>query len=96
MKIKEKEIDRLAELSKLQFNDEDKKAIAGDLDKIIAFIEKLNTVDTENVEPLLFITDEVNVLREDDVKIEVTQKEALKNAPLKDSDYIKIPKVLNK
>jgi aspartyl-tRNA(Asn)/glutamyl-tRNA(Gln) amidotransferase subunit C len=96
MKITEKEIDRLAELSKLQFNDEDKKAIAGDLDKIIAFIEKLNTVDTENVEPLLFITDEVNVLREDDVKIEVTQKEALKNAPLKDSDYIKIPKVLNK
>ena len=96
MKITEKEIDRLAELSKLQFNDEDKKAIAGDLDKIIAFIEKLNTVDTENIEPLLFITDEVNVLREDDVKIEVTQKEALKNAPLKDSDYIKIPKVLNK
>ncbi len=96
MKITEKEIDRLAELSKLEFNAEDKKAIAGDLDKIIAFIEKLNTVDTENVEPLLFITDEVNVLREDDVKIEVTQKEALKNAPLKDSDYIKIPKVLNK
>lgn len=96
MKITEKEIDRLAELSKLQFNDEDKKAIAGDLDKIIAFIEKLNAVDTANVEPLLFITDEVNVLREDDVKIEVTQKEALKNAPLKDSDYIKIPKVLNK
>lgn len=96
MKITEKEIDRLAELSKLQFDDEDKKAIAGDLDKIIAFIEKLNAVDTDNVEPLLFITDEVNVLREDDVKIEVTQKEALKNAPLKDSDYIKIPKVLNK
>ena len=96
MKITEKEIDRLAELSKLKFDDAEKSAIAEDMTKIVTFVEKLSSLDTDNVEPLIFMTDEVNVLREDDAELHINQKEALKNAPLKDSDYFKIPKVLNK
>ena len=63
---------------------------------MLAFIEKLNELDTTNVEPLIYMSDEVNVMREDDVKTEITQDEALKNAPKHDSDYFKVPKVINK
>jgi len=96
MKITDKEIDRIAELAKLQFVDEDKEAIRQDMNKILTFIEKLNELDTSNTEPLLFMNDEKNALRPDVARIDITQKEALQNAPQKDSDYIKIPKVLKK
>ena len=61
---------------------------------IISFIEKLQELDTENVEPLIFMSDEVNVLREDVAVDTLTQEQALSNAPKKDSDYFRIPKVL--
>ncbi len=94
MTVSEKDVDRIAELSKLQFDDAAKTAVQQDLNKIIDFIGKLDELDTDQVEPLLFMTDEVNVLRADDARTDITQKEALKNAPQKDSDYFKIPKVL--
>lgn len=95
MSVSEKEIDRIASLAKLEFNAEAKKEIQSDMNNMIEFINKLDEINTDNVEPLLFITEEVNVLREDDVKSTITQKEALKNAPQKDSDYFKIPKVIS-
>ena len=59
-------------------------------------MDALSEVPTDNVEPLIFMSDEVNVLREDIATETITQKEALKNAPKKDSDYFRIPKVLDK
>jgi aspartyl-tRNA(Asn)/glutamyl-tRNA(Gln) amidotransferase subunit C len=59
-------------------------------------MDKLSEVDTENVEPLIFMNDEYNKLREDVAEVTVSQDEALKNAPKKDSDYFRIPKVLDK
>ena len=56
----------------------------------------INEVNTDGVEPLIHMNNEINVLREDIVKETITQEQALKNAPQKDSDYFKIPKVLNK
>ena len=67
-----------------------------DLEKIISFVDKLSEIDTEGVEPLIYLNDEVNVLREDKVANEVSQESALKNAPQKDSDYFKVPTVLKK
>jgi aspartyl-tRNA(Asn)/glutamyl-tRNA(Gln) amidotransferase subunit C len=64
--------------------------------KIINFMEKLSSVDTTEVEPLIFMSDSVNVLREDVSEVNISKEEALKNAPKKDSDYIRIPKVLSK
>ena len=96
MKIDDTTVDKLAGLAKLEFNGSEKEAIKSDLNKVVDFIDKLNELNTDNVEPLIFMTDEVNVLRADDVEQTITQKEALKNAPNKDSDYFKIPKVLNK
>jgi len=59
-------------------------------------MEKLSSVDTTDVEPLVFMSDAVNVLREDISEVTISKEEALKNAPKKDSDYIRIPKVLSK
>jgi aspartyl-tRNA(Asn)/glutamyl-tRNA(Gln) amidotransferase subunit C len=95
MNIDLKTVDKIASLSKLEFNGDEKQAIAQDMNKMLDFVSKLSEVDTEGVKPLIHITDEVNVLRPDEIRIEITQKEALKNAPKKDSTYFKIPKVLN-
>ena len=59
-------------------------------------MDKLREIDTKDVEPLIFMSDEVNRLREDLPQITVTHEEALRNAPKKDSDYFRIPKVLDK
>jgi aspartyl-tRNA(Asn)/glutamyl-tRNA(Gln) amidotransferase subunit C len=96
MKIAEETVDHIAHLARLEFEGDAKTAIREDMDRIITFMDKLQEVDTENVEPLIFMSSEINRLREDDAVISVTQEEALKNAPQKDSDYFRIPKVLDK
>lgn len=96
MQIDKATVDHIANLARLEFENEAKEEMVKDLSNIVSFVEKLNELDTTGVEPLIYLTDEVNVLREDDVKQEITQKEALLNAPQKDSDYFKVPKVLSK
>jgi aspartyl-tRNA(Asn)/glutamyl-tRNA(Gln) amidotransferase subunit C len=96
MKITEETIDHIAHLARLRFEGPAKAAIQQDLENIIGFMGKLSEVPTDNVEPLVFMSEEVNVLREDVAEQTVTQTEALKNAPKKDSDYFRIPKVLDK
>jgi aspartyl-tRNA(Asn)/glutamyl-tRNA(Gln) amidotransferase subunit C len=95
MKITDEVVEHIAHLARLEFEGEKKVAIKSDLVKIISFMEKLQEVDTENIEPLIFMSEEVNVLREDVAKVTITQNQALKNAPQKDSDYFRIPKVLD-
>ncbi len=96
MEITNETIDKLAVLAKLQFKEGDKESIRKDLSKIIAFVDKIDELDTEGVEPLIHINREVNVLREDEFSETITQVQALKNAPSKDSDYFKIATVLKK
>jgi aspartyl-tRNA(Asn)/glutamyl-tRNA(Gln) amidotransferase subunit C len=96
MKISEEIVDHIAHLSRLEFEGDKKQAILKDMENIISFMDKLSEVDTNNVEPLIFMNEEYNNLREDIANVTVTQDEALKNAPKKDSDYFRIPKVLDK
>jgi len=96
MKIDNNLVDRLAELSKLEFEPADKEKIQADLQKILDLVEKLSEVNVEGVEPLVYMTDERNVLRKDEVKDMVTKEDALLNAPQKDSDYFRVPKVIKK
>ena len=96
MEITNEIIDHLANLAKLKFEDNQKESIRKDLTKIIAFVDKIEELDTDNVEPLIHINQEVNILREDEVIETITQFQALKNAPSKDSDYFKIATVLSK
>ena len=93
-KIDIKTVEEVAHLARLEFSEEGKVEILNDMNRMLAFVDKLNEMDTTDVEPLIYMTDEHNVLREDEPKQTLTQKEALKNAPKKDSDYFKVPKVI--
>jgi aspartyl-tRNA(Asn)/glutamyl-tRNA(Gln) amidotransferase subunit C len=94
MKITDEVVDHIAHLARLEYKGSQKETIKEDLNKIISFMEVLQEVDTTGVEPLIFMSEEVNVLREDIPADTLTQQQALSNAPKKDSDYFRIPKVL--
>jgi aspartyl-tRNA(Asn)/glutamyl-tRNA(Gln) amidotransferase subunit C len=94
MEVNDAMIEKLAHLARLKFNDEEKLEIKTDLQRMIAFVEKLNELDLDGVSPLLHMSDEVNVLRDDEAKGSVERKDALKNAPHHDDQFLKVPKVL--
>jgi aspartyl-tRNA(Asn)/glutamyl-tRNA(Gln) amidotransferase subunit C len=96
MEVNNKLIQDLSRLAKLKFDEQAAEKMKGDLDKIIGFVDKLSEIDTEGIEPLIYLSEEVNVLRADVIANEVSQESALKNAPQKDSDYFKVPTVLKK
>ena len=94
--IDDKLVTDLSRLAKLSFDDSKAEKMKSDLENIIDFVDKLSEIETEGVEPLIYLSEEVNVLRGDEIKHEVLQENALKNAPQKDSDYFKVPTVLIK
>ena len=96
MEVNNKLIEDISKLANLKFDESSSEKMKDDLEKILAFVDKLNEIDTEGVEPLIYMSDEVNVLRVDEISEETAQDEALKNAPQKDSDYFKVPTVLKK
>ena len=96
MEVNDELLNHIAHLARLSFEGEERNAIKQDMKNITDFMNKLEELDTSNVEPLLFMSDEVNVLREDVSEQTITHEQALKNAPKKDSDYFRIPKVLDK
>ena len=95
MKVNNKLVMHLAHLSRLDFDDDSKEKMKFDFEKMLDFVAKLEEVDTDNVEPLSYMSSELNVLREDKVEQVLTQEQALKNAPVNDTDYIRIPKVID-
>jgi aspartyl-tRNA(Asn)/glutamyl-tRNA(Gln) amidotransferase subunit C len=96
MEVTDTLIDKLALLSGLKFNEEEKKEIRNDLQKMIAFVDKLNELDTTGIKPLVHMSDELNVLREDEVKGQIKREDAFKNTPVHDEQFFKVPKVIKK
>lgn len=96
MILDNKTVNHLAHLARLRFDESEKEAIRDGLEKMVAFVEKLQTIDTTGVEPLLHISDAVNVLREDEVQGSISRVEVLKNSPVKDEAFFKVPKVIKK
>lgn len=96
MEVNDQLVDKLAHLSRLQFSVAEKEGIKNDLQRMIGFVEKLNELNLTGVEPLLHMSPEVNVLREDELRGSVSRSEALRNAPLHDEQFFKVPKVIKK
>ena len=96
MEVNDLLIDNLAKLSHLSFSEQERKEIRADLQEMISFIEKLKEVNTDGVTPLLHMSSNVNMLREDVVQGSVSREEALKNAPETDGTFFKVPKVIKK
>lgn len=95
MKIDKTLISRLEHLARLELSEAQKKSLMGDLNEILGMVEKLQELDTENVEPLVYINETENVWRKDEVKHQVSRAEALSNAPDKNEAFFKVPKVID-
>jgi aspartyl-tRNA(Asn)/glutamyl-tRNA(Gln) amidotransferase subunit C len=96
MEVNDALVDKLAHLSRLKFHAAEKEEIKKDLQQIIGFVEKLNELELDDTEPLLHMSDNINILREDVVKGSISRGGALKNAPAHDDKYFKVPKVIKK
>ena len=96
MEVNDALVDKLANLARLQFKDTEKEGIKNDLQRMIKFVEKLNEVDTTGVERLLHMSEQVNILRDDEVKGSISRAEGLQNAPVHDDNFFKVPKVIKK
>jgi aspartyl-tRNA(Asn)/glutamyl-tRNA(Gln) amidotransferase subunit C len=96
VKINKEVITKLSSLSKLKFNEQETELISEDLSKMVNFINQLKEIDTDNVEPLIHMNEEINNWREDNLGEVLDQEKALSNSPIKDSTYFKLPKVLDK
>lgn len=84
----------VAKLSKLELTEEEIEMFSKQLGDILKFVEKLNELDTENVEPFYELINQKTPLREDIPKEGLTQKEALKNAPQKEDGFFVVPRVV--
>ncbi len=96
MEINEATIDKLAGLARLRFDENEKVQIKTDLQNMIGFIEKMNELDTENVEPLLHMSSNVNTMREDILQGSIDNETALMNAKKQHSPYFIVPTVIKK
>ncbi|HVD99304.1 MAG TPA: Asp-tRNA(Asn)/Glu-tRNA(Gln) amidotransferase subunit GatC [Cytophagaceae bacterium] len=94
MSIDKETIKKIAHLARLEFDEKEAAKMSDNFNKILAWMDKLNEVNTDKVEPLIHMSDEVNVLREDIVNNSLKHEDALLNAPKKDSDYFRVPKFL--
>lgn len=96
MEVNDLLVENLAKLARLSFNEQEKTEIRSDLQQMISFIEKLKEVNTDGVQPLLHMSDNINILRDDVVRGSVSREEGLKNAPDTDGIFFKVPKVIKK
>lgn len=96
MEVNDALVDKLAHLARLKFDVTEKEAIKNDLQKMIQFVEKLNELDTTGVGPLLHMSDNVNILRADEVKGSISRQAGLQNATVHDEEFFKVPKVIKK
>lgn len=96
MNIDEATVDKIAHLARLELSAGEKQEMIKDMNQVLHFMDKLNEIDTTGVEPLVYMTDSVNSLREDKINHEITHEEALLNAPKHDNDYFLVAKVIEK
>lgn len=94
MKITEETIQYVAALAKLNVSEEEKKKVAEDLDHILDYIETMNSLDTEGIEPMSHVLPVKNVFREDVVINQNEREQLLKNAPVKKDGCYVVPKTV--
>ena len=94
MTIDLKTIKHIAKLSRTSVSDEKAKKLAGDLNSIFDFIEKLNELKTEKITPLTSIAETTLKLRHDEIKSKNIREQIVKNSPEKNEDYFVVPKVI--
>jgi len=94
MKIDQEALRRIAHLARLEIKESEEEALLSSLTEVLTWMEQLNELDTTGVEPLTHLTEAVGGLRDDVAKETLTHEQALVNAPKRDADYFRVPKVL--
>ena len=94
MSIDLKTIKHISKLSRISVDEKKVEKLAGDLNSIFDFIEKLNELKTENVEPLTSVAETTLKLRGDEVKSKNLREQVIKNSPKENEDYFVVPKVI--
>ena len=94
MAVTKSDVEYVADLARLEPGEEEKEQLVNDMNEILEYMELLGEVDTSNVEPLKHVTELHAPLRSDKAQTPLDHSEALKNAPNADSDYFRVPKVI--
>jgi aspartyl-tRNA(Asn)/glutamyl-tRNA(Gln) amidotransferase subunit C len=94
MKIDQENLQKIAHLARLNFNAQAGEKMSADLSQVLDWVEQLQEIDTQNVAPLTSMSSEINVFREDQVGVQLTQEQALKNAPKQENGFFSVPKVM--
>ena len=94
MTIDLKTIKHISKLSRISVDEKKAEKLAGDLNSIFDFIEKLNELKTDNIEPLTSVAETTLKLRSDEIKSENLREQVIKNSPEENDDYFVVPKVI--
>jgi len=94
MKVTIKDVEYITKLARLEYSDSEKEKFTEQFNTILQYIEKLNELDTSDVEPMSHVIELSNIIREDEVKTSLPIDEVLKNAPSKTGFFFKVPKVI--
>ena len=93
-KITRKEVEHVARLARLELTEEEKGQMTAQLDAILGYFDKLNELDTSTVEPTTTVIPMVSVMREDEVRPSLPQKDALANAPDREDVFFRVPRII--
>ncbi|MDB4835110.1 Asp-tRNA(Asn)/Glu-tRNA(Gln) amidotransferase subunit GatC [Cyclobacteriaceae bacterium] len=85
----------IAQLARLELDEKEQSKMQEDMNSVLDWVQKLEEINTDEVEPLIHMSYETNVLRNDEPKQDISHEEALHNAPKKDSNYFRVPKVID-
>jgi aspartyl-tRNA(Asn)/glutamyl-tRNA(Gln) amidotransferase subunit C len=96
MEVTNEMVEKIAHLARLRIPEADKETVKNELQQMIEFVDKLNELDTTGIEPLMHMSNNINAVREDEVKGSIPTEDALKNAPVSDGVFFKVPKVIKK
>ena len=94
MTITSADVDKIAKLAKLVLSEDEREKFTSQLSDIISYVEKLNQLDTNDVEPLAHVNDLMNVFREDESRPSMAKEDVFKNSPQNDDEFFLVPKVI--
>ncbi len=95
MIVNDKTVEKIAHLARLELSKVQTTKMKEDMNSVLGWMDKLNEINTDDVKPLIHMSDEINVLRDDEEENLISHEQGLKNAPKKDSNYFRVPKVVN-
>lgn len=96
MRVTKTDVEKIAALARVEFSEEEKEQLRSQMERILDYVQKLNELDTDNVEPTYSIQHSTELLREDKVAESMPREDALMNAPARTDGFFRVPKIIQK